>query len=110
MEIGQIKNGRALKRALAAPRFLLFKHSDRCGVSTHALGAYLAFAADHPQVPAGWVDVRAHRPLSNRITEATGIRHASPQAVLIVDGTAVWSASHFDITHDALGNAIRAFS
>jgi bacillithiol system protein YtxJ len=35
-----------------------------------------------------------------------GIRHETPQAILLRDGRPVWSASHFRITADALSKHI----
>lgn len=96
----------AVNAALEADRFLIFKHSNRCAISTGAFAAYTAFASAHPDVPHGWVDVVGQRPLSNRIEQVTGVAHGSPQAIWIVDGRAAWHASHFDITENALARAV----
>ena len=44
----QLEDAEAVDVALEAPRFLLFKHSHRCGISRHAFSEYTAFAASHP--------------------------------------------------------------
>jgi bacillithiol system protein YtxJ len=93
---------RAIDAALRAERFLLFKHSNRCSISARAFREYEAFVAAHPETPAGWIDVVAHRPLSLRVAECTGVAHQSPQALWIRDGAVSWRASHTSITRDAL--------
>jgi hypothetical protein len=34
------------------------------------------------------------------------VRHETPQALLVRDGTLVWSASHYRVTADAMSRAI----
>ncbi len=102
----QLSNPKELEKALEADRFLLLKHSERCGIGRHAFGEYETFVAKHPEVPTGWVEVRESRRLSNRIETATSVAHASPQAIWIVDGEPAWSASHFDITNAALSETL----
>lgn len=55
-----------------------------------------------PGIPVYFVDVLAQRPLSQRIAVALGIRHESPQAIMLQAGTPVWHASHSEVTADAL--------
>jgi bacillithiol system protein YtxJ len=66
-----------------------------------------AFLAAHPDVKAYLVDVRAERPLSQQIAARTGVRHESPQVIILRHGAAVWSASHDEITAGAI---LRNFS
>ena len=48
------------------------------------------------------MDVRAERPLSQLIAARTGVRHESPQIIILRNGAVVWSASHGDITAGAI--------
>ncbi len=48
------------------------------------------------------------RPVSLALAERVGLQHQSPQAMLVRDGSAVWNASHHDITAAALQNAAGA--
>ncbi len=98
----QITTDADLDAALAAPRFLLFKHSLICPVSTAAFREYTAFVAAFPDVPTAWIDVIGSRPLARRIAEATGVRHESPQALWLMAGRAKWNASHAAIKHASL--------
>ena len=54
------------------------------------------------------VTVQSHRSVSDHAAARLGIRHETPQAILLRDGRPVWSASHFRITADALGQRQRS--
>ena len=54
-----------------------------------------------PGVTYKMITVQSHRRVSDRVAERLGIRHETPQAILLRDGQSVWSASHFRITADA---------
>ena len=53
------------------------------------------------------VTVQTHRAVSNAIAQKLGIRHETPQALLVKDGRVVWSASHFGVTAAAVEDALR---
>jgi bacillithiol system protein YtxJ len=100
-----------LERALAASNerpLLLFKHSFTCGVSAEALDELVGHL-DHVNGDADYamVVVQEHRDVSNAVTRKLGVRHATPQALIIKEGRAVWSASHFRVTADAVEAALR---
>ncbi len=94
-----------LDAALAAPRFLLFKHSRICPRSARAFDAYERFVAAHPDAATAWVDVIASRPLSQRAAAATGVRHESPQVLALRAGAVCAHASHETITEVFLADA-----
>jgi monothiol bacilliredoxin len=89
---------------------LLFKHSRTCGISCEALDelrAHVAEQADKSAVAAYKViTVQSHRGLSDSAAKRLGIRHETPQAILLKEGRVVWNASHFRITAAALTRAI----
>jgi bacillithiol system protein YtxJ len=91
---------------------LLFKHSYTCGVSAEALDELRshideAAAAD---VQYAMVTVQTHRELSNTIAQRLGVRHETPQAILVRAGRAVWAASHFRVNASELQKALSASS
>ena len=90
---------------------LLFKHSYTCGTSMEALDELVAHlnegAAD---AQYAMVTVQTHRDVSNAVAARLGVRHETPQALLIRDGRVVWSASHFRVTASAVQNAIKTQS
>src|SRR5262245_4143546 len=61
-----------------------------------------------PQYAMG--TVQAHRAVSNAIVQKLGVRHETPQALLLKNGRVVWSASHFRVTAAAVDDAIRTQS
>ena len=87
---------------------LLFKHSTRCPISTFAQREYYKHleSADHERVHYTFLDLTAHRDVSNAIAARTGVEHQSPQAILLVDGKAVWSETHTAITAASLDSAL----
>jgi bacillithiol system protein YtxJ len=89
---------------------LVFKHSLTCGTSAQALDELAEHleVADGPHAHYALVTVQTHREVSTAISTRLGIRHETPQALLVMDGRVVWSASHFRVTADAIAKAIQA--
>lgn len=87
---------------------MLFKHSTRCPISTRALTAFEQACARPEADTVAWIylDLLAHRDVSNEIARRSGVRHQSPQAILLREGKPVWNASHIGITVDSLLSAI----
>ena len=81
-----------------------------CPTSAQAFEEYRRFLRDGAAVPTGWLDVRGQRELSQLVEARTGVRHESPQALLLKDGKAVWNASHHAITSQSLRSAVGAES
>lgn len=52
------------------------------------------------------VRVIEERPISLALADRVGVKHESPQALLIKDGQALWHDSHRAITTDALISAV----
>ena len=88
---------------------LLFKHSASCGTSYEALDELIDHLNDE-RLPARYamITVQTHRELSTAVAKRLGVRHETPQALLISAGRVVWSASHFRVTGGALEAAIKA--
>jgi bacillithiol system protein YtxJ len=81
---------------------VLFKHSTTCPISA---GAYQQMEQMTDKVSL--VVVQRSRDLSQEIEERTGIRHESPQAIILRKGQPVWHASHWKITAEAVERALR---
>lgn len=71
---------------------VLFKHSSSCGISA---GVY--HLVGHVSSDVNVVVIQNHRDISNEIATRTGVRHESPQAIVLINGKPVYSASHYDI-------------
>jgi bacillithiol system protein YtxJ len=53
------------------------------------------------------ITVQSHRHLANEAAARLGVRHETPQAILLRNGRPVWSASHFRITKDKLDDVMQ---
>ncbi|MEZ4984611.1 MAG: bacillithiol system redox-active protein YtxJ [Saprospiraceae bacterium] len=82
---------------------LIFKHSTRCSISAFAKNR-LESQWDIPAdlLKPYYLDLIAHREVSNKVASHFGIDHESPQVLLIRDGMCVYDASHLAITVDAI--------
>jgi bacillithiol system protein YtxJ len=96
----------ALEAAIAESRqrpVLIFKHSRNCGISCEAFDELHAHLADGAgEASYNVITVQQHRSVSDEAASRFGLRHETPQAILVKDGVAVWNASHFSITADEL--------
>ncbi len=95
-----------LRKALAEPVSIVLKHSPICGVSTAAHREVQRFAGAHHDVPCYVVNVFTARSIARQMAADTGIAHASPQALLFRNGKVEWVASHYQVTAEALEDAI----
>ncbi len=102
MSMKSIRSEKDLDAAIASGTVLIFKHSTRCGVSAAARTQVEAFAESCPNTPVYLIDVVESRALSSAVAERFGVRHESPQVILVRDGKPVWHTSHFRITRNAL--------
>ena len=88
---------------------LLFKHSRSCGISCEALDELRAHV-DSADCGVAYkvITVQSHRDVSNQAATRLGVRHQTPQVILLRNGRPVWSASHFRITKDKLDNVLQS--
>lgn len=86
---------------------VIFKHSTRCGVSAHAFQAYRDWVATRERGPMfTFIEVPGSRSVSDALAHRTGVRHQTPQAMVVRDGSVTWWASHWDISDEALNRAL----
>jgi bacillithiol system protein YtxJ len=96
----------AIAESLERP-VLLFKHSRSCGVSLEALDAlHLHLERGSTGAAYKMITVQTHRSISESAARRLGIRHETPQAILLRNGRPVWSATHFRITADEIERAL----
>jgi bacillithiol system protein YtxJ len=94
------KLDKLIKFSAEAP-VLIYKHSATCGISDYVYDDVAMVDSD-----INVVVVQTARPVSDEIAARTGIRHASPQAIVLKNGKAIYSASHYDITADDIAEAM----
>ena len=81
---------------------VIFKHSTRCSISRMALKQFEREFDLNDTVDAYFLDLIAHRDISNEIATRFNVYHESPQLILIKNGKAVYDVSHSDIDAIAL--------
>ncbi len=81
---------------------LIFKHSLTCPISSAAYSEIKKIKSE-----VALVVVQKARDISREIETRTGVRHESPQAIVLRDGRAVWSDSHWGVTAERVGQALR---
>lgn len=84
---------------------ILYKHSPTCELSQWA-ARELARLVDEDDVTIHQVDVLQQRPLSRAIETHFGVRHESPQLLIIEDGTVAWHGSHRALSADRVRSVI----
>ena len=82
-------------------RVMLFKHSTRCSISSMALNRVESNwkDSDNQLVKPYYLDLIAHRDISNLVAQQYGIEHQSPQVLIISNGTCIYNASHNSIRY-----------
>lgn len=87
----------------------LLKHSSACSLSAYGRREFVRLdEATDPPLYA--LVVQVARDVSNYVSERLGVRHETPQVLLIHGGEAVFAASHFDVSAEALRAAARDVS
>jgi bacillithiol system protein YtxJ len=101
-----------LDRALAVSSqqpILIYKHSLTCGTSGVAYEEVLDLVNGSVLPGTAFiVKVQTAREVSRAIEQRLGIRHESPQILLVSEGKALWHASHFRVTARQIAAALEA--
>lgn len=82
---------------------IILKHSARCGISYMAKNS-LDSISDETKAKADFsiIDVVGSRNISAYLTEKSGIRHESPQLMVVNDGAVSWHGSHYKVNANNL--------
>jgi bacillithiol system protein YtxJ len=83
---------------------LIFKHSTRCSISSMAWDRMKRNwkDTDTEKVIPFYLDLISYRDVSNAVASEFGIRHESPQVILIKNGEAVYDNSHMGINYQEI--------
>jgi bacillithiol system protein YtxJ len=96
----------ALRESFSRP-VLILKHSRACGLSAQAFDEVKNWLGQTPlDGPSYLVTVQTDRHIAREITDRLGVRHESPQALVVRDGRVTWHASHFRVTPGAIEKAL----
>lgn len=78
---------------------LIFKHSTTCGISSMVLRMITnSWNFEEGQVDLYFLDLHAHRNISNEVAHKFQVMHQSPQLIIIKNGLTVYHNSHGAIT------------
>ena len=115
MSLTQLKTPEDVQELLAGsdhgPVFLL-KHSSQCPISAEAYSAFSEFerqGGDDRPWTCALVRVIEERSLSDRIAEQLGVRHESPQLLLISGSKVLWHDSHWRLTLEKMNEVAGRF-
>ena len=84
---------------------VVFKHSTSCPISSAAYREMERLNGD-----VSLLVIQSARDVSRELEQVTGVRHESPQVIVLKDGKAVWTASHYDVKAEAVAEAVEANS
>lgn len=78
---------------------VIFKHSTRCSISDAAISRFNRdwTTEDGAKMKPYYLDLIAHRTISNAIAERYGVIHESPQILIIKHGKCIYHESHMNI-------------
>ena len=78
---------------------VIFKHSNRCGISSSVLRKFEKQAKDYPieQNHFYLLNVNQYRSISNEISEQFSVRHESPQLIVIKNRKVIEHYSHYEV-------------
>lgn len=82
-------------------KVVLFKHSTRCSISSMVLSKFeRAVEKSDKDVSYYFLDLIAHRDISNEIAKRLDVEHQSPQLLVLENGLVTKHASHNGATLD----------
>lgn len=84
--------------------FILFKHSNRCGISSRAHSEISRYALLENVLKVYWLDVIGSRKLSQEIAASLQVHHQSPQVIIIQQGQVTKVMSHYAIKAEEILN------
>ena len=88
---------------------VLYKHSAYCGISMRAC-RQLAQLNEPDDPPVYEVVVQEDRALSKEVAERLGVRHETPQVIVLHEGRPVFHTSHHRVTAQAVRDALESLS
>lgn len=110
MQWNQLTNEDQLQQIISqsdAKPQVIFKHSTRCSISSVAYQR-LQKAGQPEGLDFYYLDLLAHRPLSNKVAEMFKVHHESPQVLVIKGGKCVYDESHLGISMSDIAESAKS--
>ncbi|MCC6175667.1 MAG: bacillithiol system redox-active protein YtxJ [Chloroflexi bacterium] len=80
---------------------VIFKHDPFCSISSRAYDQVSRVGS-----AVAMIDVSRDRDLSFDVASQTGVKHESPQIIVLRDGATFWHASHGSVTTSGVRDAL----
>jgi len=88
-------------------KIIIFKHSTTCPISARAWQEVQDFIKESSdEILVVMIKVIESRPVSNLAAENLGVKHQSPQVLLVSNRKALWHASHQTVTKTNIKKAL----
>lgn len=88
-------------------KIILFKHSTTCFISERAWQEVQDFIQESSdEVLVVMIKVIESRPVCSQVTEDLGVKHQSPQVLLLSNRKILWHASHQSVTQNNIKKAL----
>ncbi|MES2431817.1 MAG: bacillithiol system redox-active protein YtxJ [Bacteroidota bacterium] len=84
---------------------LIFKHSTRCSLSSIAKSRLERSVGDD-NLDFNFLDLIAHKNISQKISDDFSVYHESPQVLLIKNGECIFDESHTAISMDEIASQL----
>jgi len=102
MNIPEVTSTHECDALLAGEFAIFFKHSLTCPVSHFAHREVMRFRQAQPDAPVYLVPVQQRREVARYLSQRTGVRHESPQILVLRRGEVMAAVSHNEITAELL--------
>jgi len=73
---------------------VIYKHSRTCGISRMVLNMFTESYDMDLDIDLYFLTIQSHRDVSNTIQDKFGVRHESPQLLVVKNGEVVFHTSH----------------
>ena len=74
---------------------LVYKHSSTCGISSVVLNMFTkSYKLEQEQADLHFLHIQPHRQVSNEVAQRYGVRHESPQLIIVKNGEVSFHTSH----------------
>lgn len=93
------------KRSSVHP-VLFFKHSKTCLISKMALHRFEKKWEASENCHIYYIDLLAHRDVSNHLADLTAVQHESPQVIVVHNHQVIYNASHNGISIEEIKNRL----
>jgi len=101
-----IDNVDAVLKASTGKQILILKHSATCPISARGKRQVDRFLAGDGEIEAYLVVVQEQSVVSSELAGKLGVKHETPQVLLIKDGRAEQVWNHWSIRKKEIGKAV----